>query len=79
MHEGYHCLGVASELESLILGLVAFDFSKGLKMLVPSNAYIESILSNIHAGFTPVLVELDSKTYNLTVSGSGKRLIKSVW
>lgn len=45
-------------------------------MLVPSNAYIESILSNIHAGFTPVLVELDSKTYNLTVSGLREKIDK---
>lgn len=51
-----------------LLGLEAFDFPKGLRVLVPSNTYIASILSNIHAGLTPVLVDPDSKTCNLTVS-----------
>lgn len=76
LHDGYHCLGVASGLDALILGLVAFDFPKGSKVLVPSNTYIASILSIIHAGLTPVLVEPDPKTYNLTVAGLREKLDK---
>jgi dTDP-4-amino-4,6-dideoxygalactose transaminase len=67
LHGGYHCLGVASGLDALILGLVAFDFPKGSKVLVPSNTYIASILSIIRADLIPVLVEPDPHTYNLTV------------
>lgn len=76
LHGGYHCLGVASGLDALILGLVVFDFPKGSKVLVPSNTYIASILSIIRADLTPVLVEPDPKTYNLTVEGLRKQYDK---
>lgn len=69
LHGDYFCLGVASGLDALILGLVVFDFPKGSKVLVPSNTYIASILSILHAGLIPVLVEPDPNTYNLTVKG----------
>jgi dTDP-4-amino-4,6-dideoxygalactose transaminase len=73
LHGGYHCLGVASGLDALILGLAAFNFPKGSKVLVPSNTYIASILSIIRADLVPVLVEPDPQTYNLTVAGLKER------
>jgi dTDP-4-amino-4,6-dideoxygalactose transaminase len=76
LHGGIHCLGVASGLDALILGLVAFDFPKGSKVLVPSNTYIASILAIIRADLNPVLVEPDPKTYNLTVAGLRKKYDK---
>lgn len=76
LHGGYHCLGVASGLDALILGLVAFDFPKGSKVLVPSNTYIASILSIIRADLIPVLVEPDPNTYNLAVEGLRKHYNK---
>jgi len=72
LHSGYHCLGVASGLDALILGLVAFDFPKGSKVLVASNSYIASILAIIRADLIPVLVEPDLDTFNLTVEGLKK-------
>jgi dTDP-4-amino-4,6-dideoxygalactose transaminase len=59
------CVGVASGLDALILSLKAFDFKKRGEVLVPSNTYIATILSIIHAGLIPVLVEPDIKTYNI--------------
>lgn len=76
LHGGQYCLGLASGLDALILGLVVFDFPKGSKVLVPSNTYIASILSIIRADLTPVLVEPDPKTYNLTVEGITQHLDK---
>lgn len=72
LYGGYYCLGVASRLHALILGLVEFDFSKGFKVLFASNAYISSILFIIRADLIPVLVEPASRTFNLTVEGLRK-------
>ena len=63
------CLGVASGLDALILGIMAFDFPKNSKILVPSNTYIATILSIIRADLIPILVEPDPYTYNITRAG----------
>ncbi len=63
------CIGVASGLDALILGLSVFDFPKGSKVLVPSNTYIASILAIVRAGLTPVLVEPNIETCNIDLEG----------
>jgi len=60
-----HCIGVANGLDALILALKAYDFEKGAEVIVPSNTYIATILSIVHNGLTPVLVEPDILTYNI--------------
>ena len=60
-----YCVGLANGLDALILALKAFDFEKGTEVIVPSNTYIASILSIVHNGLTPVLVEPDLATYNI--------------
>lgn len=60
-----HCIGVASGLDALTLVLHAWEFPSGSEVIVPSNAYIASVLSITHAGLTPVFVEPDPKTYLL--------------
>ena len=60
-----HCIGVANGLDALILALRAFNFEKGSEVIVPSNTYIATILSIVHNGFVPVLVEPDIATYNI--------------
>lgn len=60
-----HCFGVANGLDALILSICAFDFEKGSEIIVPSNTYIASILSVLHNGLKPVLVEPDIYTYNI--------------
>lgn len=62
-----YCVGVANGLDALILGLLAFDFKIGSKVLVPSNTYIASILAIFKAGLQPVLVEPDPYTFNITI------------
>lgn len=59
------CLGVASGLDALILSLKALDLPSGSDVLVPSNTYIATILSILHSGLRPVLVEPDIRTYNI--------------
>ncbi|MBA3705762.1 MAG: DegT/DnrJ/EryC1/StrS family aminotransferase, partial [Bacteroidetes bacterium] len=63
-----HCIGLANGLDALILALRAFDFPKGTEVIVPSNTYIATILSIVHNGLTPVLVEPDLASYNIDVS-----------
>lgn len=60
-----YCIGVASGLDAITLSLLALDLPKNSEVIVPSNTYIASILSILHAGFRPVLVEPDIDTYNL--------------
>ena len=60
-----HCIGVANGLDALILALRAFNFEKGSEVIVPSNTYIATILSIVHNGLVPVLVEPDIATYNI--------------
>ena len=64
-HKAKYCFGVASGLDALLLSLKAFDFEKGSEVIVPSNTYIATILSILHAGLKPVLVEPDIHTYNI--------------
>jgi dTDP-4-amino-4,6-dideoxygalactose transaminase len=60
-----HCISVANGLEALTLVLKAWAFPAGSEVLVPSNAYIASVLAITHAGLTPVLVEPDPRTHTL--------------
>lgn len=59
------CVGVASGLDALILSLRALNFEENDEVIVPSNTYIATILSIVHCGLKPVLVEPDIKTYNI--------------
>jgi dTDP-4-amino-4,6-dideoxygalactose transaminase len=62
---GRYCCGVASGLDALILALKALHLNEGSEVIVPSNTYIATILSIIHNGLKPVLVEPDIHTYNI--------------
>lgn len=64
-HNSKYCFGVASGLDALLLSLKAFEFEKGSEVIVPSNTYIATILSILHAGLKPVLVEPDIANYNI--------------
>lgn len=60
-----YCIGLANGLDALILALRALDLEKGSEVIVPSNTYIATILSIVHNGLSPVLVEPDIHTYNI--------------
>lgn len=64
-----HCIGVANGLDALILTLQAWIelglLNKGDEVLVPSNTYIASIMAISENGLTPVLIEPDTKNFNL--------------
>lgn len=60
-----YAVGVANGLDALQLGLQVFDFPLKSEILVPSNTYIATILAIINSGHIPVLVEPNSKDYNI--------------
>lgn len=60
-----HCIGVANGLDALTLVLNAWAFDPGTEVIVPSNAYVASVLSVTLAGLVPVFVEPDPRTYLL--------------
>ncbi|ACU04221.1 DegT/DnrJ/EryC1/StrS family aminotransferase [Pedobacter heparinus] len=64
-HNEQYVVGVANGLDALILSLKACDFKDGDEIIVPSNTYIATILSIVHCGLVPVLVEPDINTYNI--------------
>lgn len=63
--ETIQCVGLANGLDALIIALRALNFKKGSEVIVPSNTYIATILSIVHNGLIPVLVEPDMATYNI--------------
>ncbi|MEZ6964120.1 DegT/DnrJ/EryC1/StrS family aminotransferase [Aeromonas sp. S9(2024)] len=68
-----HTIGVANGLDALILVLRAWKemgfLSEGDEVIVPANTYIASILAITENRLTPVLVEPDLNTYNLSLEG----------
>jgi len=65
-----HCIGVANGLDALILVLRAWKelgkLKDGDEIIVQANTYIASILAITENNLVPVLVEPDTKTYNLS-------------
>lgn len=65
-----HAIGVANGLDALILVLRAWKemgkLKDGDEVIVPANTYIASILAITENNLTPVLVEPDPLSYNLT-------------
>ncbi|WP_337921308.1 DegT/DnrJ/EryC1/StrS family aminotransferase [Vibrio cholerae] len=68
-----HAIGVANGLDALILVLRAWKelgkLQEGDEVIVPANTYIASILAITENLLTPVLVEPDINTYNLSQEG----------
>ncbi len=65
-NEVKHCVGVANGLDALILCLKALDVKAGDEVIVPSNTYIASWLAISYVGATPVPVEPNQNTYNIS-------------
>jgi dTDP-4-amino-4,6-dideoxygalactose transaminase len=65
-----HCIGVANGLDALALTLHAWKvlglLKPGDEVIVPANTYIASILAISTAGLTPVLVEPDAFSCNIS-------------
>jgi dTDP-4-amino-4,6-dideoxygalactose transaminase len=64
--ETRHAIGVGSGLDALRLILLGYELGPGDEVLVPSNTFIATWLAVTQAGATPVPVEPDPVTHNIT-------------
>lgn len=60
-----HAVGVASGTDALILSLRALGIGAGDEVIVPSYTFLATASAVLHAGATPVLVDVDPETYCL--------------
>nr|WP_299988996.1 DegT/DnrJ/EryC1/StrS family aminotransferase [uncultured Pontibacter sp.] len=61
-----HVIGVSNGLDALHLALKALNIGPGDEVIVPSNTYIATALATSYVGATPVFVEPDQSTYNIS-------------
>jgi dTDP-4-amino-4,6-dideoxygalactose transaminase len=61
------CVGVASGLDGLRLGLIAAGIGHGDEVVVPANTFAASVEAVVQAGAEPVLVDVTTEDYNLDV------------
>ena len=64
-----HCVGVGNGLQAMELVLRAWDIGPGDEVIVPSNAYIATVLAVMHTGAAVRFVEPDPATHNLGSRG----------
>src|SRR5918994_6257336 len=66
-----HAIGVGSGLDALRLILLAYGLGNADEVIVPSNTFIATWLAGSQAGATPVPVEPDPGTFNITAEAIG--------
>jgi dTDP-4-amino-4,6-dideoxygalactose transaminase len=60
------CVGVGNGLDAIQLLLQAYGIGEGDEVLVPSNTFIATWLAVSYVGATPIAVEPDGRTYNMS-------------
>jgi dTDP-4-amino-4,6-dideoxygalactose transaminase len=61
-----HCIACASGTDALILPLMAWEIGRGDAVFVPDFTYFASVNCAMLRGATPVLVDIDERTFNLS-------------
>ena len=76
-----HCIGVGSGLDALRLILMAYKemgiLQEGDGVVVPANTFIATVLAVVHCELTPILVDPDPGTFNLSQQGVEDALYRS--
>ena len=63
--EAEHCVGVDSGYSALELILRGYGIGPGDEVITAANTFVATTLAISNTGATPVLVEMDPKTYNI--------------
>lgn len=63
-----YAIGVDSGTSAIELILRAFEIGPGDEVIAPANTFVATVLPITYVGATPVLVEMDPKTYNIDVN-----------
>ncbi|MBR2833501.1 MAG: DegT/DnrJ/EryC1/StrS family aminotransferase [Bacilli bacterium] len=61
-----YCIGVGNGLDAIKLALLALGIGEGDEVIVPSNTFIATVLAISQVGATPILVDPDMETYNIS-------------
>lgn len=64
-----HCIGVGNGLDAIYLSLRALGIGAGDEVIIPSNTFIATALAVSYAGATPVIVDPNDVTYNMSGVG----------
>jgi len=72
-----YCVGVANGLDALKICLRCLEIGNGDEVIVPANTYIATVLAVLEAGATPVLVEPDKHTYNISAENIALKITTS--
>ena len=71
-----YSIGVGSGLDAIYLALKALGIGRGDEVLVQSNTFIATVLAINYVGATPILVDPDETTYNMSGKGLENVLTK---
>ncbi|WP_299825028.1 DegT/DnrJ/EryC1/StrS family aminotransferase [uncultured Pontibacter sp.] len=69
-------IGVGNGFDALVVALKAAGVSPGDEVIVPANTFIATVNAVVHVGATPVLVEPDIHTYNITAETAAEAITK---
>lgn len=69
-----HGIGVSSGTAGLHLGLLALGVGPGDEVITPAFSFIASANCIVHAGATPVFVDCDAKTLNMSLPEVERRI-----
>ncbi len=69
-----YCVGISSGTAALHLALQALDIGPGDEVITVSNTYVATAFAISYTGATPVFVDVDPKTFNMTAEGVAKKL-----
>jgi dTDP-4-amino-4,6-dideoxygalactose transaminase len=62
-----HAIGVANGTDALVLALKAMNIGSGDDVLLPANSFVATAEAVVHAGATPVFVDVNADTYNIDI------------
>lgn len=69
-----HCIGVANGTDALQLALMAYDVGAGDAVFVPDFTYFATAGSGSIIGATPVFVDIDLDTFNMSADDLERRI-----